>query len=165
MGRARDEQVERGIARLQGMLGPEEVLAPALQGGRSPRDRQLLSPWGERRADQRPQGLPWPGSIPPPAPARVFAAPVPAAVLDVDRRLVEVTDRGLITGAPAFVHTDTKSGRSRSRPGPDPGRSTSCGGTRSRARQVARFQIVGVDGSAWLMIVEDGQWWTEARYD
>ena len=37
MGQRLDEQVERGIARLQGMLGPEEVLAPALQGGGSPR--------------------------------------------------------------------------------------------------------------------------------
>ena len=34
-----------------------------------------------------------------------------------------------------------------------------------RARHVARFQIVGIDGSAWLMVVENGQWWTEARYD
>ena len=35
----------------------------------------------------------------------------------------------------------------------------------ARARQVARFQVAGVDGSAWLMVVENGQWWTEARYD
>ena len=35
----------------------------------------------------------------------------------------------------------------------------------ARARQVARFQVVGVDGSAWLMVVEDGRWWAEARYD
>ena len=32
-GSALNEHVERGIARLQGMLGPEEVLAPSLQGG------------------------------------------------------------------------------------------------------------------------------------
>jgi protein ImuB len=25
--------------------------------------------------------------------------------------------------------------------------------------------VVGMDGSAWLMIIENGQWWTEARYD
>jgi len=25
--------------------------------------------------------------------------------------------------------------------------------------------VVGVDGSAWLMVVENGRWWTEARYD
>jgi len=33
------------------------------------------------------------------------------------------------------------------------------------ARRYARFQIVGVDGSAWLLAVENGAWWTEARYD
>jgi protein ImuB len=33
------------------------------------------------------------------------------------------------------------------------------------ARRIARFQVVGVDGSAWLMVVEDGRWFTEARYD
>jgi len=33
------------------------------------------------------------------------------------------------------------------------------------ARQVARFQIVGIDGSAWLLLVDSGRWWTEARYD
>jgi len=37
--------------------------------------------------------------------------------------------------------------------------------TRVGARQVARFQLVGLDGSAWLMLVEQGEWWTEARYD
>ena len=65
-GSALDEHVERGIARLQGMLGPEEVLAPALQGGRSPRDRQQLSPWGERRTDD-------------PRPAAALAGEHPAA--------------------------------------------------------------------------------------
>ena len=34
-----------------------------------------------------------------------------------------------------------------------------------QARQIARFQIADVNGSAWLLIVENDQWWTEARYD
>ena len=34
-----------------------------------------------------------------------------------------------------------------------------------QARQVARFQVTGLNGSAWLLIVENDQWWTEARYD
>jgi protein ImuB len=32
-------------------------------------------------------------------------------------------------------------------------------------RRLARFQLVGADGNAWLLLVEDGRWWTEARYD
>ncbi|MDQ4051481.1 MAG: DNA polymerase Y family protein, partial [Actinomycetota bacterium] len=43
-----DERVERGIARVQGMLGHEAVVVPVLQGGRAPADRQALVPWGER---------------------------------------------------------------------------------------------------------------------
>jgi protein ImuB len=33
------------------------------------------------------------------------------------------------------------------------------------ARRVARFQMVAVDGSAWLLVVEGDRWWTEARYE
>jgi protein ImuB len=28
-----------------------------------------------------------------------------------------------------------------------------------------RFQVADVNGSAWLLIIENDQWWTEARYD
>jgi len=178
-GSTLEEHVARGIARLQGMLGPEEVLAPSVQGGRSPRDRQLLSPWGERPPTGRPATLPWPGNIPPPAPVRVFAEPRPVVVLDADHRPVRVSDRGLISGDPAFLITEPSGAPSRV-PG---GRDAQAGATvrieawagpwpidelwwdPTRARHVARFQIVGVDSSAWLLIIEDGQWWSEARYD
>ncbi|WP_435742097.1 DNA polymerase Y family protein, partial [Nocardioides sp. SYSU DS0663] len=71
-----DERVQRGIARVQGMLGHEAVRVPVLQGGRSPADRQALVPWGERPVGLRPTGPPWPGAIPPPAPARVLRTKV-----------------------------------------------------------------------------------------
>ena len=105
-GSARDDQVERGVARLQGMLGPEEVLAPAVQGGRGPRERQSLSPWGERRDDAARPPLPWPGSIPPPAPARVFAEPRPAVVLR--RRPADGAGRRprLLSAPPALLTVD-----------------------------------------------------------
>ncbi len=164
-GSAPDERIERGVARLQGMLGPEQVLAPSLQGGRSPRQRQLLTPWGERSGPRRSTSLPWPGSIPPPAPSRVFPEPMPAAVLTHDGQVVQITSRGLISGAPGRLRTSAATDRWSSRPGPVRGRSTSCGGTRRAARQVARFQLVAVDGSAWLVIVENDQWWVEARYE
>jgi protein ImuB len=164
-GSALNEHVERGIARLQGMLGPEEVLAPSLQGGRSPRDRQLLSPWGERRSTQRSPLLPWPGSIPPPAPARVFPAPLPSVVLSQDRRPVRVTSRGLITAAPAFVSIGEESELMPIDAWAGPWPIDELWWDPAQARQVARFQVTGVDGSAWLLVVENDQWWTEARYD
>jgi protein ImuB len=164
-GSALNDHVERGIARLQGMLGPEEVLAPSLQGGRSPRDRQLLSPWGERRASQRNPTLPWPGSIPPPAPPRVFSTPIPSVVLSEDRRSVSVTARGLITAAPAFIGIGEGAELILVDAWAGPWPIDELWWDRDQARQVARFQITGVDGSAWLFVVENDQWWTEARYD
>ena len=164
-GSAPDERIERGVARLQGMLGPEQVLAPSLQGGRSPQQRQLLTPWGERSAVRRPNTLPWPGSVPPPAPTRVFAEPIPAAVLTADGQTVRITSRGLIVGEP---------GRLRTRVGAEPVVIEAWAGPwpidelwwdPTAARQVARFQLVAVDGSAWLMLVEHDQWWVEARYE
>jgi protein ImuB len=164
-GSALNDHVERGIARLQGMLGPEEVLAPSLQGGRSPQDRQLLSPWGERRVSQRNPKLPWPGSIPPPAPARVFSAPMPSIVLSEDHRPVKVTGRGLVTAAPAFISIGEGSELMQLDAWAGPWPIDELWWDSEQARQVARFQITGVDGSAWLLVVEDDQWWTEARYD
>lgn len=164
-----DSRVERGIARVQGMLGPEAVVAPVLQGGRSPAECQALVPWGTRATALRPRELPWPGSIPPPYPARVLAEPCPAAVLDEGGRPVVVGRRGLVSAEP-----------SRFRPGEgaedgwlpvaawagpwpveelwwEPG-----GG-----RRVARFQLVAADGRAWLLTFDDGRagWVTEAAYD
>ena len=163
-GSAPNERIERGVARLQGMLGPEAVLAPALQGGRSPRDRQSLTPWGERQVTPRPAGLPWPGSIPPPAPSRVFPVPRRCRVVDADARTVGITERGSITAEPASFQPEPAASLTRVEAwaGPWPvDESWWDGGSARRAR----FQVVGVDGSAWLLLVEDGEWWAEARYD
>jgi len=94
----------------------------------------------------------------------VFAEPRPAEVHDADRRTVLVDGRGLLSAPPATLAVDGAGPlpvEAWAGPWPidelwwDP----------VRARQVARFQMVGVDGSAWLLMVEDGTWWTEARYD
>lgn len=163
-----DERVERGIARVQGMLGHEAVVRPVLQGGRAPRDRQALVPWGERPTGLRPRadrgGPPWPGSIPPPAPARVLVDPWAAEVVGPGGRCVDVDERGAVTCPPTQF---------RPAPGDDWLPVGAWAGPwpveelwwEKPARRVARFQVVGVDGRAWLLTWDSGVWWTEAAYD
>jgi protein ImuB len=81
-GRGGDDLVERGVARVQGMVGFDAVRRPVVQGGRSPASRQATVPWGERPVDLRPLDRPWPGRVPGPAPVRVFPEPLPAEVVD-----------------------------------------------------------------------------------
>lgn len=158
-----DARVERGIARVQGMLGHEAVVAPVLQGGRSPADRQAMVPWGERPVGLRPRELPWPGSIPPPAPARVFPTPWAAGVLDAAGRPVAVLDRGSMTGEPDRFRPGAAEGwqpvAAWAGPWPVDERWWEGG------RRLVRFQMVGVDGRAWLVTFDGSAWVTEAAYD
>ncbi|MBB3043848.1 DNA polymerase Y family protein [Nocardioides soli] len=159
-----DERVQRGIARVQGMLGHEAVVRPVLQGGRVPADRQALVPWGEQPTGLRPASHPWPGSIPPPAPTRVLADPWPAEVVGNGGWPITVDERGGVLDEPVRFRPepgDWQPVAAWAGPWPveelwwEPG-----------SRRVARFQMVGVDGRAWLMTWESpGSWWTEAAYD
>lgn len=164
-GSGGDEAVERGVARVQSLVGHEGVLSAGVQGGRSPGDRQLLVPWGEKPQGVRPVDEPWPGRLPEPAPAVVFREPPQALVVGDEGRPVRIDARGAVTSEPAKF-----------RPSPDqqwqpvaswagPWPLDEHWWDQAMSRRVARFQIVGVDGSAWLMSVEDGHWRTEARYD
>lgn len=162
---ADDERVERGIARVQGLVGHDGVLAAQVQGGRAPATRRLLTTWGEQAQPARAVGAPWPGSVPPPAPATVYAAPRPAQVVGPGDRVVGVDGRGGISCEPVrFRATGDEQWRPvASWAGPWP--VDELWWDEAAARRVARFQVVGVDGTAWLMVVENGTWWTEARYD
>lgn len=164
-GGAADDRVVRGIARVQGMVGHEGVQAVGVQGGRGPADRTLVAPWGEAPTQVRPADRPWPGRIPAPAPATVFARPTEALVVGAEGQSVVVTDRGSITCPPerfrASIDTAWQSVASWAGPWPV----EELWWDEAMGRRIARFQVVGVDGSAWLMVVEDGRWFTEARYD
>ena len=164
-----DERVERGIARVQGMLGHEAVVRPVLQGGRSPAARQALVPWGDRPAGLRPRsgqgGPPWPGSIPPPAPARVLATPWAAEVTGAGGRPVAVDERGAVTCDPERFRADPSRGWQPVAAWAGPWPVDELWWEASGGRKVARFQVVGVDGRAWLMTWDSGVWWTEAAYD
>ncbi|GAA3835694.1 DNA polymerase Y family protein [Nocardioides panacisoli] len=163
------EEVVRGVARVQAMVGYDAVRVPVLQGGRSAADRQAMVPWGERAVGLRPLDRPWPGRIPGPAPARVFAKPVLAEVVDESGRTVGVTERGVVTGEPwRFKLAGSRPAlpwqpiASWAGPWPvDEGWWTADGGD----GRSARFQVVGVDGRAWLMRWRLSGWEVEAGYD
>ena len=185
-GAGTDDRVERGIARVQALLGYDAAVRPVRQGGRSPADRQALVPWGERaglHGGLRPRELPWPGSIPSPAPTRVFAEPRPAAVVGEAGQPIRVSDRGRVNSPPVRFRPVTvdepdagwQSVVAWAGPWPvdeqwweQPAGQPRC--------MVARFQLVGADGRAWLLRCEVGTvgavggsdvggWWTEASYD
>ena len=165
-----DDRVARGVARVQSMVGHDSVLAAGVQGGRGPADRALRVPWGERAVGARSTHAPWPGSIPPPAPATVFAEPQEAMVVGAEGQPVVVSGRGAVSSPPdrfradASVPVDERPWQPvASWAGPWP--VDEQWWDEAAARRIARFQVVGVDGSAWLMVVEDGRWFTEARYD
>ena len=168
-GGAGDDLVERGVARVQGMVGFDAVRRPVLQGGRSPAARQSLVPWGERAVDLRPVARPWPGRVPGPAPVRVFATPRAAEVVDHAGREVFVTDRGVVTGEPARFRVG-RAVDGQGLPwqpvtawaGPWPTDEAWWSGGSGIA---ARFQVVGADGRAWLLLRAPEGWSLEAGYD
>ncbi len=164
-GSASDDLVERGVARVQGMIGFDAVLRPVLQGGRSPSTRQALVPWGERAVELRPLDRPWPGRVPGPAPVRVFDALPSAEVVDDSGRDVCVTDRGVVTGEPRRFRIGA-SGLPwqpvTAWAGPWPTDESWWSGGAGRS---ARFQVVGADGRAWLLLRAPEGWSLEAAYD
>jgi protein ImuB len=164
-GSAPDDRVVRGIARVQGMVGHEGVLAVGVQGGRGPADRTLTSPWGEQPANVRPVERAWPGRIPAPAPATVFSRPAEALVVGGEGQPVVVTGRGSVTCPPQRFRASADAPWQPVASWAGPWPIEELWWDEAAARRIARFQVVGVDGSAWLMVVENGRWFTEARYD
>ena len=160
-----DDRVARGIARVQSMVGHDSVLAAGVQGGRGPADRDLRVPWGERAVGARSTHAPWPGSIPPPAPATVFAEPQEALVVGAEGQSVVVSGRGAVSCPPDRFRADASAPWQPVASWAGPWPVDEQWWDEAAARRIARFQVVGVDGSAWLMVVEDGRWFTEARYD
>jgi protein ImuB len=101
---AATDRAGRALARVQGMLGPEAVVTPVPQGGRTPGERLRWVPWGEPREPRRPlDGTAWPGVIPGPAPARVLDPPCPAELLDPSGEPVIVSGRGEVSAPPAHL--------------------------------------------------------------
>ncbi len=170
--RAAAERAARALARVQGVLGPESVVTATLAGGRGPWEQARLVPWGDAPSPppnpQFAEGTavvpPWPGRIPPPAPATVHPVPPPVEVLDGAGRVVAVTGRATVSAPPARVAV---AGRPPADvvawAGPWPVDERWWDPAAHRRR--ARTQVVTADGAAYLLVVEGGRWAVEATYD
>ncbi|MDP9404326.1 MAG: hypothetical protein M3P85_13590 [Actinomycetota bacterium] len=158
----------RALARVQGMLGPEAVVTAVRTGGRGPAEQVTLVPWGDVREPSRPPEPPWPGRLPPPSPATVFADPRPAEVVDAGGQPVGVTGRCTVTAAPARLSvgaSEARTGRVDVVAWAGPWPVDERWWDRPAHRRRARFQFVTADGAAWLLALEAGRWWAEATYD
>jgi protein ImuB len=166
--RAADERAARGVARLQGILGPEAVAVPERRGGRGPGERVALVPAHAVRLGAAPAtedaGRPWPGRLPVPSPALVHPVPPPAEVLDAEQRPVGVTGRGLVTAEPVAVAVGGGLAVAVTAwCGPWPAEERWWDASAQRRR--ARIQVVTAAGGAHLLTLEGGRWVVEATYD
>lgn len=163
-GTGPDEGVHSGFSRVQGILGHEGVLTATPSGGRSPADRQTLVPWGDRPIVARDPKRPWPGALPPPAPATVYEMPRQIAVEDARGRAVAVDDRGGVSAPPAVMVSTTGARRDLTAwAGPWPLDERWWDAT--AARRAQRFQVVDAAGEAWLLVLDERGWWAHGRYD
>jgi protein ImuB len=174
------DRAARALARVQGLLGPDAVTVPEWRGGRGPAERIVLVPTAavdltEPRAlvpdgpglDGPGSGggavAPWPGRIPPPAPATVPPVPRPADVVDGADAPVAVDGRGQAAAAPARLSIDGGPWAAiEAWAGPWPCEERWWDPAAARRR--ARFQVVA-GGRAHLLTLEGGRWWVEATYD
>lgn len=158
-----DEWAVRAVARMVAIVGEQQVLVPAAQGGRHPHETftwvsavttDLLEP-DERLASK---SAPWPGRLPSPSPAIVLASPQAITVTDATGSAVRVTGRGFVSAPPAAVGNELVQAWA----GPWPVEERWWDLTRSR--RMARFQVLTHSGRLLLLAVERGQWWLTAEY-
>ncbi len=157
-----EERMARVLARLQGMLGAHAVLFPVESGGRGPKERIALVPVGDPAPIGRPG--PWPGRLPPPAPAVVPSRPFPVRLVDANGGSVNVDARGALSAPPSRLDLGdgvTVPVVAWSSPWPADERWWD----RSHRRRRARLQVLTATGQAQLLVLERGQWALEGRYD
>ncbi len=165
---APDERIHRAFTRVQSMLGHEAVVTVVLSGGRAPDERMTLVPWGDEITPARPTSQPWPGHLPPPVPATVFPQLEPVAVLDSAGRVVEVSERGVVSEECRLLCRET-SDKSAIVGWAGPWPADERWWDPQAAIRCARFQVACADGSAFVLRYEvadeASHWWIEASYD
>lgn len=159
----------RVVARVQGIMGPEAVQAPERRGGRSPHEQVRLVQadtvdLDRFNIDGAATPGPWPGMLPGPSPVRFYASPSVIGVRDEGGQMVTVDGRAQLSSAPSEIEIGGCRGEAIAQwAGPWP--LDERWWDRVQHRRRARLQLVGASGTAWLVVVEGGQWWLEATYD
>jgi len=157
----------RAVARLVAIAGEQQVLVPAVQGGRQPHEGYRWVPavavdLDESAARLTVPAVPWPGSLPAPSPAMVHVPAKPIEVLDGSGSLVRVSGRGVVSAAPAQVRVGGSLEAVQAWAGPWP--VDERWWDAARARRAARFQVLTASGRLLLVGVEHGAWWLTADY-
>jgi protein ImuB len=164
-----DEWAVRAVARLAAVAGEQQVLVPAVQGGRQPHDSytwvpavtaDLLEPT-ERLAAPT---TPWPGRLPSPSPAVVHHPPIPVTVLDLAGAPVTVTGRGAVSAPPFAVQVGAPGAVEAIESWAGPWPVEERWWDAARHRRLARFQVLTRQGQLLLLTVERGRWWLAAEY-
>ncbi len=154
---------------------PASLLDPPLSSGPrlslsdlialSPRDPPAPSaPDLAGLSGPRPGAVPWPGQVPAPAPAIVYAEPVPVEVVDVTGATVAVDGRGLLGSLPSRVRTQGR-GWSIITAWAGPWLVDERWWDPTAHRRLVRLQAITDQGAAYLLRLTGGRWWVEAIYD
>ncbi|MEI8238121.1 MAG: DNA polymerase Y family protein [Actinomycetota bacterium] len=162
-----DDWATRAVARLVAIAGEQQVLVPAVHGGRQPHDAYRWVPSVGVDLDDPATRLtvpdvPWPGRLPAPSPAVVHSPSKPIEVLDETGAMVRVSGRGVVSAAPAQLRVGGSLETVQAWAGPWP--IDECWWDAARARRAARFQVLTVSGRLLLVCVEHGAWWLTADY-
>jgi len=163
-GSGLEPRIHHGLSRVQSMLGHGGVLVPTIEGGRTLKARQRFTAWGDRSIAERSPQRPWPGALPDPLPGTVFSNRHAVHVFAADGTAVAVDERGHVLAPPVrFSTSDSRSRNLTAWAGPWPlAERWWEAGASGRSW---RFQAVDDTGCAWLLVLDDGGWWAEARYD
>ncbi|MBR7839661.1 DNA polymerase Y family protein [Actinospica durhamensis] len=157
------DRVGRVAERVQAMLGHEGVALLHEAGGRDPGSRIRRLPWGETPSigPAEDPAAPWPGAVPPPAPALVPDEPYPVDLLDPRGEQVGVTGRARLTARPAILVLDGDRLPVTGWAGPWPYHERPWS---AAVRRRARLQLSVADGRAFLLALERGAWRVEGVY-
>jgi protein ImuB len=153
------DRAHRAMTRVQGLLGPDAVMTAVLGGGRGGVPR--LVPWGDERPP--PDDRPWPGSLPPPAPAVIIPEPQPVSVLDAGGEPVRIDARLRMSAPPAWLVMDSVRVDVTGWAGPWP--VDDHWWDARTADRTARLQMLLADGRAVIVTIRGGEWYAAVAFD